>query len=252
MSKKIIAGNWKQNGTLKSSIALTKNIISGLSTSNCKHEIIIFPPSVYFIPLRELISKTKIKIGSQNVSAYENGAFTGEISATMLKDLKINYCLVGHSERRHIINETEQILSGKVSKLLDSNINIIYCIGETLRDYKEKKTKSILRLQIQKLLKSNERSLKKQSQKIILAYEPVWAIGTGLVPTMSELDNIFSYMRSVINNTDKRYSSIKILYGGSVTPDNAAQLMETCHMDGVLVGGASLISKKFIDICSTI
>ena len=139
MSKKIVAGNWKQNGTLKSSIALTKNIISALSTSNCKHEIIIFPPSVYFMPIKELISKTKIKIGSQNVSAYENGAFTGEISASMLKDLKINYCLVGHSERRHIINETEKILSGKVSKLFKNNINIIYCIGETLRDYKEKK-----------------------------------------------------------------------------------------------------------------
>ena len=139
MSKKIIAGNWKQNGTLASSITLTKNIISALSTSNCKHEIIIFPPSVFFMPIRELISKTKIKLGSQNVSAYENGAFTGEISATMLKDLKINYCLVGHSERRHIINETEKVLSSKVSKLFESKINIIYCIGETLKQYKEKK-----------------------------------------------------------------------------------------------------------------
>ena len=146
----------------------------------------------------------------------------------------------------------EKVLSSKVSKLFESKINIIYCIGETLKQYKEKKTKSILRSQIQKLLKSNESNLKKQSQKIILAYEPVWAIGTGLVPTMAELDNIFSYIRGVINNTDKRYSSIKILYGGSVTPGNAEQLMKTNHMDGVLVGGASLISKKFIDICSTI
>ena len=113
MSKKIIAGNWKQNGTLKSSIALTKNIISALSTSNCKHEIIIFPPSVYFMPIKELISKTKIKIGSQNVSAYENGAFTGEISASMLKDLKINYLTIHISSGLEALKATKKV-SGKI------------------------------------------------------------------------------------------------------------------------------------------
>lgn len=251
MAKKIIAGNWKQNGTLKSSISLTKSIISALKNSKCKHEIIILPPSIYLPTIQSLISK-RVKIGSQNVSAYDNGAFTGEISATMLKDLKINYCLVGHSERRHIINENEKLLSNKVSRLLENNINIIYCIGETLKEYKAKQTKSTLRRQINSLIKENKSCLKNQSKKIILAYEPVWAIGTGLVPSMSELSNIFNFIRNTLNKADKSYTSIKLLYGGSVTPDNASVLMKTNHMDGLLVGGASLISKKFIDICFTI
>lgn len=251
MTKKIIAGNWKQNGTLKSSISLTKSILSALKNSKCKNEIIILPPSIYLPTIQSLINK-RIKIGSQNVSAYDNGAFTGEISATMLKDLKINYCLVGHSERRHIINENENILSNKVSRLLENNINIIYCIGETLKEYKAKQTKFILRRQINSLVKKNKSYLKNQSKKIILAYEPVWAIGTGLVPSLSELSSIFYFIRNTLNKADKSYTSIKILYGGSVTPDNASELMKTNHMDGLLVGGASLISKKFIDICSTI
>ena len=170
----------------------------------------------------------------------------------MLKDLKVNYCLVGHSERRHIINETERALSGKVTRLFENNIRIIYCIGETLEEYKGKKTKTILRNQINSLIKQNKGNLKKHSKNLTLAYEPVWAIGTGLVPSMSELSDIFSFIRSTLNKVDSCYSSIKILYGGSVTPDNAAELMKTNHMDGLLVGGASLISKKFIDICSTI
>ena len=252
MTKKIIAANWKQNGTLKSSVRLTKSIISALDKKRCKHEIIIFPPSIYLLPIQDLIAKKKIKLGSQNVSAYANGAFTGEISATMLRDLKVNYCLVGHSERRHVINETESILSHKVSRLLENNINIVYCIGETLKEYKEKKTKIILRQQIQRFIKNNENNLRKKSKRIILAYEPVWAIGTGLVPTISELNKIFSFIRATLNKLDNRYSSIKILYGGSVTPDNASKLLETNHMDGLLIGGSSLISKKFIDICSTI
>ena len=252
MTKKIIAANWKQNGTLKSSVRLTKSIISALDKKRCKHEIIIFPPSIYLLPIQDLIAKKKIKLGSQNVSAYANGAFTGEISATMLRDLKVNYCLVGHSERRHVINETESILSHKVSRLLENNINIVYCIGETLKEYKEKKTKIILRQQIQRFIKNNENNLRKKSKRIILAYEPVWAIGTGLVPTISELNKIFSFIRATLNKLDNRYSSIKILYGGSVTPDNASKLLETNHMDGLLIGRSSLISKKFIDICSTI
>ena len=210
MPKKIIAGNWKQNGNLKSSVNLTKSTISALEKMKCNHEVIIFPPSVYLIPIQKLVSK-KIKLGSQNVSAYDDGAFTGEISASMLKDLKVNYCLVGHSERRHIINETERALSGKVTRLFENNIRIIYCIGETLEEYKAKKTKTILRRQINSLIKQNKGNLKKHSKNLTLAYEPVWAIGTVLVPSMSELSDIFSFIRSTLNKVDS-YSSIKILY----------------------------------------
>ena len=251
-SKKIIAGNWKQNGNLRSSLSLSKNIINGLKKAKCLHEIIIFPPSTYLLPVRESIKKVKLKIGAQNVSAYPDGALTGEISASMLSDLKLQYCLVGHSERRHIIKENEQALSNKVSRLYENNIKVIYCIGETLSQYKKKQTKLVIRQQIKQLFRNNEKNILNKPQNLILAYEPVWAIGTGLLPSSTELNSTFSYIRSILDKTNQRNSSIKILYGGSVSPENSSLLLETKYMDGLLIGGASLIAKKFIDICSTI
>ena len=252
MSKKIIAGNWKQNGTLKSSVSLTKRILEALKKNKCRHEIIIIPPAIFLLPIKDLIYKSKIKLGAQNVSAFNNGAYTGEISGTMLKDSKVEYCLVGHSERRHIINEDENILSSKVSQLIDNDITIIYCFGETLSEYKNKKTKLIIKNQLKKLFLSNKNNLKKKPSKIVLAYEPVWAIGTGLVPSPEELASIFKFIRNTVDRMDNNYSSIKILYGGSVSEDNASSLIDTEYIDGLLIGGASLIAKKFIDICSTI
>ena len=252
MSKKIIAGNWKQNGTLKSSVRLTKKILEALKKNKCRHEIIIIPPAIFLLPIKDLIYKSKIKLGAQNVSAFNNGAYTGEISGTMLKDSKVEYCLVGHSERRHIINEDEYILSSKVSQLIDNDITIIYCFGETLSEYKNKKTKLVIKNQLKKLFLSNKNNLKKKPSKLVLAYEPVWAIGTGLVPSPEELASIFKFIRNTVNKMNKNYSSIKILYGGSVSEDNAPSLIDTEYIDGLLIGGASLIAKKFIDICSTI
>ena len=252
MSKKIIAGNWKQNGTLKSSVSLTKRILEALKKNKCRHEIIIIPPAIFLLPIKDLIYKSKIKLGAQNVSAFDNGAYTGEISGTMLKDSKVDYCLVGHSERRHIINEDENILSSKVSRLIDNDITIIYCFGETLSEYKNKKTKLIIKNQLKKLFLSNKNNLKKKPSKLVLAYEPVWAIGTGLVPSPEELASIFKFIRNTVDRMDNNYSSIKILYGGSVSEDNASSLIDTEYIDGLLIGGASLIAKKFIDICSTI
>ena len=252
MSKKIIAGNWKQNGTLKSSVSLTKKILEALKKNKCRHEIIIIPPAIFLLPIKDLIYKSKIKLGAQNVSAFNNGAYTGEISGTMLKDSKVEYCLVGHSERRHIINEDEYILSSKVSQLIDNDITIIYCFGETLSEYKNKKTKLIIKNQLKKLFLSNKNNLKKKPSKLVLAYEPVWAIGTGLVPSPEELASIFKFIRNTVDQMDNNYSSIKILYGGSVSEDNASSLIDTEYIDGLLIGGASLIAKKFIDICSTI
>ena len=252
MSKKIIAGNWKQNGTLKSSIGLAKKVLQAVKREKYTHEIIIIPPSIFLLPIKDLIHKSQIKLGAQNVSAFNDGAYTGEISGSMLKDSGVDYCLVGHSERRHIINEDESVFSSKVSRLFDNDIRVIYCFGETLNDYKNKKTKIIIKSQLKKLFLNNKNNLKKHPTKLILAYEPVWAIGTGLVPSPEELVSIFKYIRDTVNKLDKKYSPIKILYGGSVTPDNASSLMDTEHLDGLLIGGASLVAKKFIDICSTI
>ncbi len=252
MGKKIIAGNWKQNGNLKESIKLTKAILANVKKDKYKHEIIIFPPSIYLSETQNINKNNIIKIGSQNVSAYTNGAYTGEISSSMLKDLKVKYCLVGHSERRHIINESDEICSKKALRLFENNIKIIYCIGETLTEYKNKKTKLILKKQIQYLLKNISKQINNKPNNIIFAYEPVWAIGTGLVPTPEELLHTFDFIRNIVNSAGNKHKSIKLLYGGSVSPENASALMKTKHMDGLLVGGASLVAKKFIAICSTI
>jgi triosephosphate isomerase len=250
MTKKIIAGNWKQNGNFKSSIKLTKDIISEVKKNNIKHDVIIFPPNLYLLPIKSINKNEIINIGSQNVSAYNDGAFTGEISATMLNDSKIKYCLVGHSERRHILNENDLLLSDKVSRLHENNIKVIYCIGETLEEYKSKKTKTILKKQIKSLFSNLNKS--KKYNKVIIAYEPVWAIGTGLIPSAKELSDTFRYINNTVTSISQSNKSIKLLYGGSVSPDNAKRLMETNYIDGLLIGGASLKAKKFIDICSTI
>jgi len=246
--KKIIAEKWKQNGKHKTSIQLVKNIISGIKKNKCKHEVIIFPPSIYLSSLQGIVNKSDVKIGAQNVSAYNDGAFTGEISSSMLKDTKIQYCLVGHSERRHVFNESPDMLFEKVIRLFENNIKVIYCIGETLDQFKNKKTKSILNAQVKKIFNK----LKIKSNNIIIAYEPVWAIGTGLIPSAKELSDTFRYIHNTVTSFSQSNKSIKLLYGGSVSPDNAKRLMETNYMDGLLIGGASLIAKKFIDICSTI
>ena len=252
MGKKIIAGNWKQNGNLKESIRLTKAILTNVKKYKYKHEIIIFPPSVYLSEIQNINKHNIIKIGSQNVSAYNNGAYTGEISSSMLKDLKVKYCLVGHSERRHIINESDETCHKKALRLFENNIRIIYCIGETLAEYKTKKTKLILKKQIQYLFKKIGKQISNKPNNIIFAYEPVWAIGTGLVPTPEELLHTFNFIRNTVDTAGNNNKSIKLLYGGSVSPDNASALMKTKHIDGLLIGGASLVVKKFIAICSTI
>ena len=250
MSKKIIAGNWKQNGNIKSSIKLAQDIIRGVKKNNIKHEVIIFPPSIYLLSIKNINKKEIVNIGSQNVSAYNDGALTGEISATMLKDSKIQYCLVGHSERRHILDENNLSLCEKVSRLRENNIKVIYCIGETLKEYKTKRTKYILNKQLQSLFKSLNKS--KRSNKVIIAYEPVWAIGTDLIPSAKELSNTFGYIYNTVKRYNESNEPIKLLYGGSVSPENAQSLMKTQYVSGLLIGGASLIAKKFIDICSTI
>ena len=241
MSKKIIAGNWKQNGNLKQSINLTKNILAEVKKNKYKHEIIIFPPSLYLLETQKLNKDNIIKIGSQNVSAFNNGAYTGEISASMLKDSKIKYCLVGHSERRHMIYESDKTCTDKASRLYENNIKIIYCIGETLSDYKSKKTKAILKKQIQYFFNNIGEKINNKPNNIIFAYEPVWAIGTGIIPKKKELFETITFIKKKIKN-------LKVLYGGSVNSDNINQLKLIENIDGFLIGGASQDHKKFIDI----
>ena len=248
MRDNIVAGNWKMNNDYSQ----TKKLINDLKSFKIPDDvrIMVAPSFTQLSQCKNLLSSTNISVVAQNMNANNSGAFTGEISATMLNDSKIKYCLVGHSERRHILNENDLLLSDKVSRLHENNIKVIYCIGETLEEYKSKKTKTILKKQIKSLFNNLNKS--KKYNKVIIAYEPVWAIGTGLIPSAKELSDTFRYIHNTVTSFSQSNKSIKLLYGGSVSPDNAKRLMETNYMDGLLIGGASLIAKKFIDICSTI
>jgi triosephosphate isomerase len=232
---KIIAANWKLNGTALfideyfkkfNEISIDSNICS-----------IICPPSIY---LSDCLSKIgHFYLGSQNCSNYEKGPFTGEISASMLNDLNVQFCLVGHSETRQLFRISDKDVKIKSQNLINRNINPILCIGETLAQKENKLTKEVLYNQVINCMTSNS-----SNKTTIIAYEPIWAIGSGLTPTLDEIEEIHAFLKNEIKN----YTNYKILYGGSVKSTNAKEILSLNSVDGVLVGGASLDPLEFINI----
>ncbi len=247
MRKKTVAGNWKMNTTVSEGLNLTKEIKQKTETINTSEtEIIIIPPFVHLIKIKENLGD-KIKLGAQNCSAKEKGAFTGEISVKMLKDINIDYCLVGHSERRQYHNETNELLKQKINLLLSENITPIYCCGEKLNQRQENKHFEIIKEQItQSLFHLDIQDIK----KIIIAYEPVWAIGTGKTASPEQAQEIHNYIRTLLSDkyNNKTAADITILYGGSCNPANAKKIFSMPDIDGGLIGGASLKSNDFIEI----
>ena len=242
-----LVANWKMNGHL-SSLKQIKKVISLSSTNLFKRKVkIIYCPP--FTLLSSFVDKTlnsKIKIGAQDCHYVENyGSYTGEISPNQIKKLGVKYVIIGHSEKR-FSGDTDFIINKKVKSALNQNLNIILCIGETFKQKKEKKTKIILSNQIKKSLK-NIKNLK----NIIIAYEPVWSIGSGKIPSIKELNSTLSHIKNIIIKKFK-YRKISLLYGGSVNPENIKHLMKTNNINGFLVGGSSQIQKKFIDIAKKI
>tara|TARA_B100000287_G_C20448220_1_gene708395 strand:- start:104 stop:877 length:774 start_codon:yes stop_codon:yes gene_type:complete len=257
MNRKIlIAANWKQNGTSKSLSKLTFNIIANLKHKKNRGEIVLFPPSIYIDTIKKILEKKNkhnIFCGIQNISEYESGAYTGEISIQMAKDLKCKYCIIGHSERRIIFKEQQSSLTNKIMTSLRGQIKTIYCIGETLSEYNKKFTKRIISHQLQQGLKKSLKFIKTDPGKLIVAYEPVWAIGTGKNASESDIINVHKHIRKVLFSMfGKDSDKIRIIYGGSVNSKNANTILNINEVDGVLVGGASLNSKKFVEICSSI
>ena len=230
----IFIGNWKLNGNIE----FIKQYYDKLSP-NTKNCTVICAPSLF---LSYLISNNKnLFSGSQDVSIYNEGAYTGEFSAKMLSNLNIGFSIVGHSERRLLFDENNEKINLKSKNLIENNIIPVICIGETL-DQKEKKiTKNVLKKQIQESLPniSNFRNT-------IIAYEPIWAIGTGLTPSLSEIDEVHGFIKSI----SPKLSDIKLLYGGSVKPTNSADISGLQNVDGCLVGGASLNVADFNTIIS--
>ncbi|MDG1440838.1 MAG: triose-phosphate isomerase [Flavobacteriales bacterium] len=246
MRKKIVAGNWKMNLNRKAAFQLIETIDSLKFSNNV--EVIIAPPSIY---LESFLGKVKnFNISSQDVSANDNGAYTGEFSAAMLSSLSLKYSIVGHSERRLYHGETEEMIFNKAKQLLKSNMSPIYCCGELLEDRKSENHFKVVASQLQPLLDNLNSD---ELEKFIIAYEPVWAIGTGLTAKPSDAQDMHSYIRALIK---EKFSSsiadqISIIYGGSCKPDNAKELFSMEDVDGGLIGGASLDADSFSAIINS-
>lgn len=241
----MIVGNWKMNKTPKETEQFISAIKSGIGKK--ESEVVLCVPFVDIHTAVELTNKTSVKIGAQNCHFETSGAYTGEISAQMLKESAVEYVILGHSERRTYFNETDEIISEKVKAALSSNLQVILCIGETLQERENNRTKEKISMQIKKGL---EGISKYELVNISIAYEPVWAIGTGKTATKEIANNACAEIRQIICESygDKAANSIKILYGGSVNANNAPDLLAMEHIDGLLIGGASLDANEFLKI----
>ena len=245
MRKKVIAGNWKMNMLPNETI----NFIEGLSQEikDVKNEIILCVPYTDLFYALLTAQNTNIKIGAQNMHWKEKGAYTGEISGQMLKSIGVEYVIIGHSERRQYFAETDETVNLKVKSALENNLKPIICVGETLEQREHGETEKIIESQIKLALKD---LTKEQIRAIIIAYEPVWAIGTGKTATPEEANNVIKYIRKQIKElyNEEIAENIIIQYGGSVKASNAEELFNMSDIDGALVGGASLNCKEFSEI----
>ena len=230
--------NWKMFGDLRTLNSLDSVIKFSKNYKNTKFRIIYCPPNTLIRPLSKRLKKTNLEVGAQNCHESENyEAFTGHINSKMLKNVGAKYVILGHSENRQS-GETDKLINLKIKSAIKSNLKVIFCIGETLSEKRKKITNKVLAKQIKNGLKSI-----KDTSKVIIAYEPVWSIGTGLIPKSNDLLNSISYIKSKFNK-----KTPKVLYGGSVNNKNITQLKDINIIDGFLIGGASQNAKKFIDI----
>lgn len=241
MRKPIIAGNWKMNNTIQESINLVNEIKS--YTLDKDVEAVICVPFISLSEVKNLLKGSEIKLGAQNMHWEEKGAFTGEISPIMLKEIGTDYCIIGHSERRQYFNETDESVNLKLKSALKYGILPIICVGETLEEREENRAEEVVKNQI---IKGLEGIAAESIKDIVIAYEPIWAIGTGKTASSDDANNMCAFIRSIIGDLySGEKENIRIQYGGSVKPDNIKELMEKSDIDGALVGGASLKADDF-------
>jgi triosephosphate isomerase len=245
--RKIYAANWKMYKTDQEAISFLEQLLPEVSKLNNHKEIIIFPPSLYAESLQKINNSSFLEIGLQNVYFEEEGAFTGEISPKMIKGLGLNYVLVGHSERRHLFGESNQDIQKKVNSLLNFNLKPVLCVGEKIEQREAGLTEKIIKEQLETALNKVQPS---QLDDLIIAYEPVWAIGTGKVATPEIAEEVHLNIRRIVKDlyTQEKADSLIILYGGSVKPENVASLNNQKNIDGFLIGGASLKVDSFLEI----
>ncbi|MHB8968876.1 MAG: triose-phosphate isomerase [Pirellulaceae bacterium] len=246
MRRPLIAGNWKMNLTRSEAVSLARAIVAQ-ATRVPSADLVICPPSVYLDAVGEVLRGTTVGLGAQNMYFEPNGAFTGEVSGSMLVDLQCQYVILGHSERRHILGETDADVNRKTRVAVELGLIPIVCVGETLAEREAGRTAAVIAGQFTGSLAGLTAD---QMQQVVIAYEPVWAIGTGKVATPEQAEAVHADLRRLLEN---RYNAavaeiVRIQYGGSVKPDNAAILLSQKNIDGALVGGAALKADSFLGI----
>jgi triosephosphate isomerase len=245
-SKKFVAGNWKMYANAATGKQLAENIVQGLAGEE-RVTVAVCPPFPYLAQVAEVLRGSNVALGAQNVYPEKEGAFTGEVSPLMLVDVGCRYVIIGHSERRHKLGETNAFINRKVKAAFAAGLHVILCVGETLEERQANRTNAVLDTQLAgSLVEMNIESL----GRLVVAYEPVWAIGTGLNATPEQAEQAHSFIRRQIGGMfgEETARKLPIQYGGSVKPDNAASLLRQPDVDGALVGGASLHAEQFLAI----
>jgi triosephosphate isomerase len=243
MKKKLIAGNWKMNGSLAANASLLQAVLDGSQSMNCQAAVCV--PAAYLAQVQALLAgQSRVALGSQDVSAQEVGAFTGETSANMLKDFAVRYVIVGHSERRQYHAESDAGVANKAQRALSAGITPIVCVGETLAERQAGQTEEVVKRQLAAVIHTNGHCI----SEIVVAYEPVWAIGTGLTATPDQAQEVHAVLRAQLKAATVHSDRISILYGGSMNAANAAQLLAQTDIDGGLIGGAALKATDFLAI----
>lgn len=240
----IIAGNWKMNNTIEEGLKLIESIKTRELNDNV--EAVVCVPFTLLKDVKKAIEGTNIKLGAQNMHWEDSGAFTGEISPNMLTEIGVDYVILGHSERRQYYNETDESVNKKVKSALNHNIKPIICVGESFEERENNQAESVVKEQI---VKAFENIDKKELENIVIAYEPIWAIGTGKTASSDDANQMISFIRETLGSLyEEKKDIVRIQYGGSVKPSNISELMSKSEIDGALVGGASLKAEDFVNL----
>lgn len=244
MRRYLVGGNWKCNGSMNFAQTFTNDVLKTLKFDANKVEVVVAPSTIHMSTVQQQLAGSQVQISAQNTSNYPNGAFTGELGCEMLVDAKVNWVILGHSERRHVFGESDEVVAQKTKRALDHGLSVMACIGEKLDERESGRTDEVNARQLMAIRKEVD-----DWSKIVIAYEPVWAIGTGVTASPQQAQDAHVVVRDWLakNVSKDAAEKTRILYGGSVTDKNAAELIQNPDVDGFLVGGASL-KPAFIDI----
>ncbi len=250
MRQPIVVGNWKMNKSPQAATELAQELQTLLSSQNLITQAGIAPTSLSLMPVKEAIGQTDILLCAQNCHFEDDGAYTGEISASMLKEAGVNCVILGHSERRQFFNETDEVVNKKVKKVLSEGLHVILCVGETLQEREEEITNQVIERQVKGGLEGVSDS---DMARIVIAYEPVWAIGTGKTASPQQAEDVHAFIRNLIQSMYSQdiAQAVRIQYGGSVKSANARELFSMENIDGGLIGGASLKAEEFVKILTS-